>query len=342
MFDGDEMNIHIPLCIQTVTELVLICNAQKRFISPATSDMAVSAKQDTLMGSYRITYDDVKISKSDALNILMATSIGLNNNLLFDKNGYITGKQLYSQILPETINMATKGDNGLQIVNSEIKSGRFGKPAISNIVKKIWLHSGSVKTQNFIDDLQKMTLQWLIRFGYTISPKDIMLNKSILANFKKIIESKRKEILTMITEYENDPSVMTQEAYEETIRGNLSALQGDLGPAVLNNFDKNSGIYIAIMSKSSGTDMNAGQICAAIGQVIIENMRIQKKFNNRSLPMFNKFDDSAFARGFCHSSFVKGLEPHEFFFQVMAGREGIITTAIKTADKPRSRWAASY
>ena len=40
----------------------------------------------------------------------------------------------------------------------------------------------------------------------------------------------------------------------------------------------------------------------------------------------------AFARGFCHNSFISGLNPMEFFFQVMAGREGIINTAIKTAD----------
>lgn len=58
--------------------------------------------------------------------------------------------------------------------------------------------------------------------------------------------------------------------------------------------------------------------------------------------MFCQHDDSAFARGFCYSSFMKGLNPSEFFFHVMSGREGIISTAIKTADRPQNHWVILY
>jgi hypothetical protein len=37
------------------------------------------------------------------------------------------------------------------------------------------------------------------------------------------------------------------------------------------------------------------------------------------------------ACGFIESSYIRGLEPHEFFFHMMGGREGLIDTAIKTA-----------
>ena len=37
------------------------------------------------------------------------------------------------------------------------------------------------------------------------------------------------------------------------------------------------------------------------------------------------------ARGFVHNSFQKGMNPLEFFFHAMAGREGIIDTAVKTS-----------
>jgi DNA-directed RNA polymerase II subunit RPB1 len=50
------------------------------------------------------------------------------------------------------------------------------------------------------------------------------------------------------------------------------------------------------------------------------------------LPHYKKFDDGAEARGFVENSFVKGLTPQEFFFHAMSGREGLIDTAVKTAE----------
>ena len=37
-------------------------------------------------------------------------------------------------------------------------------------------------------------------------------------------------------------------------------------------------------------------------------------------------------RGFVASSFFTGLSPSEFFFHTMAGREGLVDTAVKTAE----------
>lgn len=38
------------------------------------------------------------------------------------------------------------------------------------------------------------------------------------------------------------------------------------------------------------------------------------------------------ARGFVQNSFYSGLTPTEFFFHTMAGREGLVDTAVKTAE----------
>lgn len=327
------MNIHVPQSIQTVTELLLIANATKRFVSPASSNIAISVKQDTLMGSYLQTYDSIRIDWKDAMNILMATSVGLNADI--PKHTQLAGKYVYSQIIPKNINIIRTNDKGefdTRIVNGMVTHGLLGKDEIKNIVKNSWFQVGSNATQIFIDDLQRMILQWLMRYGFTVSIRDVVFPESVGKNVRKIIEAKRKEMMTMITEYENDPYIMTKEAHEVTMRENLKAIQSDIEKEVIHSFTTEKGIYIAISSGSSGTNMNAGQIAGAIGQVIVESLRMPKNFNNRTLPMFCQHDDSPFARGFCYNSFVKGLQPTEFFFQVMAGREGIINTAIKTAD----------
>lgn len=333
------MNIHIPQTIQTVSELRLIANATKRFVSPATSKIAINAKQDTCMGSYLQTYDTTTIDWKDAMNILMATSIGLNGQI--PKNKKLAGKMVYSQIIPKGINIIRKNEKGeyaMRIINGLIMNGTFGKSEIAAIIQKTWFQYGSKETQNFIDDLQRMILQWLMRYGYTVGISDTIVSQKVHRSVHKLIETKRKESLGSITEYENDPYIMTSEAFEISLQASLQAMQGDVEKAIINSFKIDGGIFIAISSGSSGTAMNAGQIIGCIGQVIVEGKRIQKKFNNRTLPMFHQHDDSPFARGFCHSSFIKGLEPAEFFFQVMAGREGIINTAIKTADKPHNQW----
>lgn len=88
---------------------------------------------------------------------------------------------------------------------------------------------------------------------------------------------------------------------------------------------------------------------ACVGQQAIGGKRVPDGFENRALPHFphfckqNKFDNyfSSFeylparepaAKGFVANSFFTGLTPTEFFFHTMAGREGLVDTAVKTAE----------
>ncbi len=333
------MNIHVPQSIQTVTELMLIANVDKRFVNPKNSQIAIKIKQDTLMGSYLLTYDNTRVDWKDAMNILLGTSTGLNGKI--PKNKKILGKLLYSQIIQSGINITKKNPDGLvtmKIHNGDITHGKFAVSEIQSVIQKTWRQYGSKETMNFVDDLQRMILQWLMIHGFTTSIRDLVVPEKIHQNVYDIVESKRKEVLTAITEYENDPYIMTPEAFELSLEKGLAAIQEKIHTSIVNSFVIEGGINVTIKSGSSGAPLNAGQIIGAFGQIIVERRRIMKKYNNRTLPMFHQHDDSAFARGFCHSSFLKGLGPAEFFLNVMAGREGVINTAIKTADKPQNRW----
>jgi DNA-directed RNA polymerase II subunit RPB1 len=68
-----------------------------------------------------------------------------------------------------------------------------------------------------------------------------------------------------------------------------------------------------------------------LGQQAIDGKRIPYGFDSRTLPHFTKYDDSPDARGFVESSFISGLRPEELFFHAMAGRIGLIDTAVKTS-----------
>jgi DNA-directed RNA polymerase II subunit RPB1 len=82
---------------------------------------------------------------------------------------------------------------------------------------------------------------------------------------------------------------------------------------------------------SKGQDINISQMTSCLGQQAIDGKRIPYGFESRTLPHFTKYDDSPDARGFVESSFISGLRPEELFFHAMAGRIGLIDTAVKTS-----------
>lgn len=53
---------------------------------------------------------------------------------------------------------------------------------------------------------------------------------------------------------------------------------------------------------------------------------------DRTLPHFPRGDKAPEAKGFVAASFYSGLSATEFFFHTMGGREGLVDTAVKTAE----------
>jgi DNA-directed RNA polymerase II subunit RPB1 len=69
-----------------------------------------------------------------------------------------------------------------------------------------------------------------------------------------------------------------------------------------------------------------------VGQQNVEGKRIPFGFRKRTLPHFIKDDYGPESRGFVENSYLAGLTPSEFYFHAMGGREGLIDTAVKTAE----------
>lgn len=55
-------------------------------------------------------------------------------------------------------------------------------------------------------------------------------------------------------------------------------------------------------------------------------------FFDRSLPHFEHDSKYPASKGFVKNSFYSGLTPTEFFFHTVGGREGLVDTAVKTAE----------
>ena len=54
-FDGDQMAVHIPLCLEAQTEARLLMLAPNNFLSPATGEPILTPSQDMVLGCYYLT-----------------------------------------------------------------------------------------------------------------------------------------------------------------------------------------------------------------------------------------------------------------------------------------------
>jgi DNA-directed RNA polymerase II subunit RPB1 len=86
-----------------------------------------------------------------------------------------------------------------------------------------------------------------------------------------------------------------------------------------------------VKAGSKGSDLNITFMISCLGQQNVDGKRIPYGFNERTLPHYNKYDESPGARGFVESSYINGLTPQELFFHAMGGRVGLIDTAVKTS-----------
>ena len=78
--------------------------------------------------------------------------------------------------------------------------------------------------------------------------------------------------------------------------------------------------------------INVSQMVACVGQQIIAGHRVPDGFQDRSLPHFPKKSKEPPSKGFVQNSFYSGLSPTEFLFHAISGREGLVDTAVKTAE----------
>ncbi|GAB7347551.1 hypothetical protein MBLNU459_g4442t1 [Dothideomycetes sp. NU459] len=84
-------------------------------------------------------------------------------------------------------------------------------------------------------------------------------------------------------------------------------------------------------SGAKGSGVNANQISCNLGQQVLEGRRVPLMVSGKTLPCFKPFETSVRAGGYIVDRFLTGVRPQEYYFHAMAGREGLIDTAVKTS-----------
>ena len=349
-FDGDEMNMHCPQNILAETELRNLAAIPYQMISPSGNAPIIGIYQDSLLGSYRFTRPNKKFTPREAMNLLMMYQ-KVDVKALRDAGDKITNFDILSQIMsPITLKYNTKlfeddedpktSNNVLEIRNGKYIRGQLEKSALASttkgIIHRVCNDFGNMRASEFIDDLQNIVTEYMKSSSFSVGISDLIANKNTQDSIIQVITAQKQEVQSLIDKvhlgiFENNTVSPNLMEFENQVNNILNEATNQSGKIGRKSLSKDNRFLMIVNSGSKGTLINISQMISCLGQTNVDGKRIPYGFDSRTLPHFNKFDDSPGARGFIENSYISGLTAPELFFHAMGGRIGLIDTAVKTS-----------
>lgn len=346
------MNLHNPQEEESKSELINLAAVIWQIISPANNMCIIGIYQDSMLGCYRFTREQIDFTQKDAMNLLMMFNrinpTGLNKNA----NERVSNFEILSQILPPlSLKVKNKqydsekeksdtSNNIIEIINGKYIRGQMDKGILGSgtkgIIHRICNDFGNIAAAQFIDDLQNIITEYMKQSAFSVGISDLITDSKTNDKIVSIITEKKTDVKNLIDQvkigvFENNSGKTNEEEFETKINNILSKAQNEAGREALKSLSKNNRFVVMFNAGSKGSEINIQQMTACLGQQNVDGKRIPYGFEHRTLPHYTKYDDSAIARGFVESSYINGLSPQELFFHAMGGRVGLIDTAVKTS-----------
>ncbi|XP_053969844.1 DNA-directed RNA polymerase I subunit RPA1 [Anastrepha ludens] len=214
------------------------------------------------------------------------------------------------------------------------------------------LYGGQVSTR-LLTAFTKVFTTFLQREGFTLGVQDILVTADADAQRRKIVKECRKigdsavaaaldldeipslDVLVgkMEEAYTKDPKfrVILDRKYKYLLDRYTNDINRTCLPdGLISQFPQNN-LQLMVLSGAKGSMVNTMQISCLLGQIELEGKRPPLMISGKSLPSFTAFETSPKSGGFIDGRFMTGIQPQDFFFHCMAGREGLIDTAVKTS-----------
>ena len=365
-FDGDEMNIHCPQTEEARAEAMQLMGVHHNLCTPKNGEILIAATQDFLTAAFLLTIKDAFFDRSQfgALVSYMGDallSVDLPTPAIVKPVELWTGKQVFSVLIRPKVSdkifvnleVAEKlynkrdktmcpDDGYVCIRNSEIMSGQLGKATLGSGNKAglfyvLNMEYGPQAAAEAMNRLAKLSARWLGTRGFSIGIDDVSPSVELSTQKGRHIEDGYRTCDERIASYEKGTLPLqagcnAEETLEAEVLGVLSAVREAAGNACLKALPRRNAPLIMALCGSKGSTINISQMIACVGQQAVSGSRPPDGFAERSLPHFKRGEKTPSAKGFVANSFFSGMRPTEFFFHTMAGREGLVDTAVKTAE----------
>jgi DNA-directed RNA polymerase subunit A' len=351
-FDGDEMNMHVFQTEESRAEAKSLMRVQEHILSPRFGGPIIGGIHDHISGAYLLTREGSVFEEDHVYQMLKKSKLPLPER----RNKPWTGKEVFSLLLPEDLNMVyraeicrkcdeclrqeCKNDAYVVIEDGQLISGAIDEKAYGafsgKILDSIVKDYGTDKAREFLDSATKLAISGIMKRGFTTSTADEEIPQEAKDRIEELLSRAELKVEQLIEAYHNDelealPGRSLRETLEMKIMQVLGEARDKSGEIAESYFGMDNHAVIMALTGARGSMLNLTQIAACVGQQSVRGGRIERGYSKRTLPHFKEGELGAKASGFVHSSYKKGLDPLEFFFHAMGGREGLVDTAIRTA-----------
>ena len=308
-FDGDQMAVHVPLSTQAVWEAREIMESAKNLLKPASGEPVVAPRLDMVFGCYYITsfQDGVKgegkvfSGKNEAIlayqmgdlhvrakiRVRMSPREGASEELIETTVGRI----LFNNVIPKE----------LRFRNEATDAG-----TLKRIIFETFTKLGQAETSETVDRIKLLGYEHALRSGMSFAMTDVHQPKTK----KDIIDAARDDV-EKIQDLFRQGLIADDERRLQVIKCWEQA-RDKIMADMIEQFDKNSPVYIAVKSKARGSETQLNQMAGLKGLVVNPAGEII---------------ETAIT-----SNFKEGLTELEYFTSTHAGRKGKTDTALRTAD----------
>eukprot|EP00658_Telonema_sp_P-2_P032029 TRINITY_DN23828_c0_g1_i2.p1 TRINITY_DN23828_c0_g1~~TRINITY_DN23828_c0_g1_i2.p1 ORF type:complete len:1267 (+),score=349.18 TRINITY_DN23828_c0_g1_i2:341-4141(+) len=367
-FDGDEMNLHVPQTEEARTEAIELMGTLNNLVTPRNGELVISPTQDFLTAAYLLTlkdrfYDRASFSQLACFMGDACEHIDLPPPAILKPVELWTGKQLWSVLIrpqkrsPIFVSFSLKNkswnpkwkgepcmepnDGFICFQNSELLCGVLDKKVLgggkNSLFYVLLRQYGTHVSGECMKRVAKLSARFMGQQGFSIGINDVTASDNLRMEKKQMIDKSFAAVQSLINDYETDnfeclPGMTLANSLESKIQGVLSAVRNEAGTLCIRELPSENAPRVMERAGSKGSEINIAQMVACVGQQVVNNTRIPHGFVNRTLPHFEMFERTPEAKGFVQNSFYSGLTPTEFFFHTMAGREGLVDTAVKTAE----------
>lgn len=368
-FDGDEMNIHVPQTEEARTEAINLMGVKNNLCTPKNGEPIISATQDFITAAYLLSSKENFFDRKTFTTLCMYMvngheHIDLPPPAIIKPQALWTGKQLFSLLIrpnkksPVLVNLDAKcrdyvprpgmtpdmdpNDGWLVIRNSEVMCGMMDKTTVGSGKKDCIFYTilrdfGPDHAVAAMNRLAKLSARYLTNRGFSIGISDVYPSESLRKQKEALVGRAYQQCDDLIKQFhtgklEKATGCNMEETLENKISGILSGVRQQAGAFCINTLSKWNSPLIMAKSGSKGSNINVAQMVTLVGQQMISGARVADGFQDRTLPHFPKNDRSPLAKGFVYDSFFNGLTPTEFLFHAISGREGLVDTAVKTAE----------
>ncbi|XP_070528847.1 DNA-directed RNA polymerase I subunit RPA1 isoform X2 [Cardiocondyla obscurior] len=366
-FDGDEMNAHFPQNELARSESYNIANVCNQYLVPKDGTPLSGLIQDYMISGVRLTMRGKFFTKPEYMQLVYTALPIEQGDIILLPPAIIKPTMLWSEWQAnaprrwkcgtEFKNLRTMSEAEVIIRHGELLCGVLDKMHYGatpyGLIHCIYELYGGTCASKMLSAFGRLFQMFLQREGFTLGVEDILITqqidekrKEIISNCRKIGESVQKSMIKVADDTSADEiQAKIEESYwnntkfraqiDHKYKSTLDIFTNDINKVCLltglvKKFPDNN-LQLMVQSGAKGSTVNTMQISCLLGQSELEGKRPPSMISGKTLSSFPAYDPTPRAGGFIDGRFMTGIKPQECFFHCMAGREGLIDTAVKTS-----------